>query len=210
MWSYRERISLFECALNVVYRNFRYWITLGNIAHRARAVKRAICPFFFSPLSCRIPTVLLLFLLFFIFTPSGKLKRKKKQKITRRRCGKEEKSGYISTMSRLNWIIFSTGDIVQLHSVVQKVLNQYINRLHLRDNGGLFDLRYVALIILFFSFFILQRLFFFPFPYFILFFFFFLPVFSQSPRTGKMEDLFWVRHQKAENKRERENWKYYF
>jgi hypothetical protein len=29
-------------------------------------------------------------------------------------------------------------------------------------------------------------------------------VFSQSPRTGKMEDLFWVRHQKAENKRERE------
>jgi hypothetical protein len=96
-------------------------------------------------------------------------------------------------MSRLNWIIFSTGDIVQLHSVVQKqkVLNQYINRLHLRDNGGLFDLRYVALIILFFSFFILQRLiFFFLFLYFILFCFFFLPVFSQSPRTGKMEDLF--------------------
>jgi hypothetical protein len=101
------------------------------------------------------------------------LKRKKKQKITRRRCGKEEKSGYISTMSRLNWIIFSTGDIVQLHSVVQKVLNQYINRLHLRGNGGLFDLRYVALIILFFSFFILQRLFFFSFSlfYFILFLF---------------------------------------
>jgi hypothetical protein len=76
-------------------------------------------------------------------------------------------------MSRLNWIIFSTGDIVQLHSVVQKVLNQYINRLHLRDNGGLFDLRYVALIILFFSFFILQRLFFFSFSlfYFILFLF---------------------------------------
>lgn len=87
-------------------------------------------------------------------------------------------------MSRLNWIIFSTGDIVQLHSVVQKVLNQYINRLHLRVNGGLFDLRYVALIILFLSFFILQRLIFSFSLYSFILFLFPVGVFS-VPTDGK-------------------------